>query len=483
MPVNGSLRRVTAAASVLLLALVGCDAAAPTAPDPAVSTPTQSPEPSATGDYTMRVVTDGLANPWELTWGPDGYLWVTEKAAGRVVRVSPANGTRTTALTVPDVLATPGSQNGLLGLALDPALLTRAAEQFVYLAYTYDTASGPRAKIVRYEYDRARAQLVRPRNVLTGLPAGIDHQSGRLVLGPDHMLYYTIGDQGHNQFDSVCLPIEAQTLPTARQVQARDWSAYQGKVLRLGTDGAIPADNPVLAGVRSHVYSYGHRNAQGLVFGADRRLYASEQGPKTDDEVNLIRAGGNYGWPRVAGYRDDKAYVYGNWSASGDGVGCEALSFSDFELPASVPQLRESSFDDAAYVEPLRTFSTVDDGHDFARPECRSAFFICWPTVAPSSLDYYPAGGPMPGWGPSLLMPTLKDGAVYRIPLTRSGTEAGEPVELWRTVNRYRDVAIGADGRTFYVATDLAGLTRDADGRPTDALQHPGAILEFRYVG
>ena len=87
-------------------------------------------------------------------------------------------------------------------------------------------------------------------------------------------------------------------------------------MLRLNLDGSIPSDNPMIGGVRSHIYSYGHRNPQGLVFAPDGKLYESEHGPNTDDEVNLIRAGGNYGWPHVAGYRDDQSYAYANWSAS-----------------------------------------------------------------------------------------------------------------------------------------------------------------------
>ena len=442
-----------------------------------------APAPSSTTHiegFTMRVVTDGLANPWEVTWGPDGMLWVTEKAAGRVVRISPADGTSRPALTLPDMVATPGAQDGLLGLALHPKLLQGDIDQYVYLAYTYGTQDR-RAKIVRYRYDRATETLTDPTDLITGMPAGVDHDSGRLVYGPDDTLYYTIGDQGRNQFDSYCLSIQAQTLPTAAQVEARDWSAYQGKVLRLNLDGSVPVDNPLLQGVRSHIYSYGHRNAQGLVFGGEH-LYSSEQGPKSDDEVNLIRAGGNYGWPRVAGHRDDRSYVYGEWAAS-QGVPCSSLRFSDFEIPASVPQLRESDFDDPALTEPLRTFFTVEPGYDFRDPDCRESYFICWPTVAPSSLDYYPAGGGVPGWGASLLMPSLKEGTVYRLPVSADGTAVGEPVALWRTVNRYRDVAIGADATTFYVATDPRGLTRDRDGAPTDALEHAGAILEFRYTG
>ncbi len=446
-----------------------------------------SPPPgsSATSGFSMRVVTDGLRNPFEVTWGPDDHLWVTEKVNGRVSRMSPTDGVSKTALEVADLYATPGAQDGLLGLALHPSLLTQDTNQYVYLAYTYNGGSGRtpehRAKIVRYEYDRTRQELVSPTDLVTGLPAGVDHDSGRLVFGPDEKLYYTIGDQGRNQFDSYCRSIQSQTLPTSAQVQAGDWSAYQGKVLRLNLDGSIPSDNPTLAGVRSHVFSYGHRNPQGLVFASDGRLYSSEQGPKSDDEVNQIVAGGNYGWPRVAGFKDDKSYVYGEWGAS-TGVPCESLQFSDFEIPASVPQLKESAFDDPAFVPPIRTFSTVPDGYDFRDTDCRGSYFICWPTVAPSSLDYCDGAG-VPGWGPSLLMPSLKDGAVYRIPLGADGTVAGEPEQLWRTVNRYRDIAIAPDGRTFYVVTDPFGLARGLDGKPTDILEHSGAILEFRYSG
>ena len=145
-------------------------------------------------------------------------------------------------------------------------------------------------KIRRYTYVRGARRLTEPKNLITGMPASNDHNSGRLVLGPDRKLYYTIGDQGNNQFDNFCTPIRSQDLPTATQVAGRDWQTYQGKILRLNTDGSIPADNPTFGGVRSHVFSYGHRNAQGIVFGPGGLLYSVEHGPKSDDELNLIRA-------------------------------------------------------------------------------------------------------------------------------------------------------------------------------------------------
>jgi PQQ-dependent dehydrogenase (s-GDH family) len=243
-------------------------------------------------------------------------------------------------------------------------------------------------------------------------------------------------------------------------------------------DGSIPDGNPELDGVRSHVFTYGHRNAQGLVFGPADQLYASEHGPKSDDEVNLLGPGGNYGWPHVAGFADDQAYEYANWSAARD-PGCDDLSYSDYEIPPSVPREPERAFAEP-FVEPLATFHTVGEDHEFEDPECGRAGFLCWPTVAPSSLDYYGATA-IPAWAGSLLMPSLKEGTLYRLPLAPDGTTLGEPEALWRTVNRYRDTAVAADGLAVYVATDSSGMVLDGSGVPTDRLDDAGAILEFRY--
>ncbi|GAA4605984.1 PQQ-dependent dehydrogenase (s-GDH family) [Actinoplanes octamycinicus] len=420
--------------------------------------------PAAAG-FTPRVLASGLRNPWEILTGPDGWLWVTERAGHRVLRIDPATGTTKVAATVTEAIGGDRSQDGLLGMAL------RLPD--VYLAYSYDSDPSPaiaeRFKIANFRYDVTTGTLRHRADLLTGLPASPDHDSGRLVLGPDDKLYYTIGDQGNNQFDRFCLRNRARDLPA----DARDRSAYQGKVLRLERDGSVPADNPVLGGVRTHVWSYGHRNAQGLVFGRGR-LYASEQGPKTDDEINEIRAGGDYGWPRVAGRRDDQAYRYADWSASAP-VPCSSLTYSDYTVPPSVPTHSETSFSSVAYTEPLLTVGTVPDGHDFRDRRCADDLNMCWPTVAPSSLDFYDAPG-IPGWRGSLLMPALKDGTVYRIPLGRHT----DPIPELRTVDRYRDVAISPDGRTVFVATDPAGSALGRNGKPTTKLEHPGAVLAFQ---
>jgi PQQ-dependent dehydrogenase (s-GDH family) len=441
--------------------------------------------------FVTRVVTTGLANPFQIVWGPDDYLWVTERTAGRITRVRPSDGSKTAAITMGEVLqAGPG---GLLGMALDPGLLKGNGNDFIYVAHTYDADPHPqmvqpRTKIVRLAYDPERFSLAGPKDVLTDLPAGTDHQGGRLVFGPDRKLYFTIGDMGANQLANFCMPVRSQDLPAAAQVEARDWSLYAGKVLRLNLDGSIPFDNPTIAGVKSHVYSYGHRNPQGLAFAPNGKLYESEHGPNTDDEINLIQGGRNYGWPHIAGYQDDQAYAYANWSQS-KGVPCRSLTFTAYpEVAPSVPLQKESEWSHPDFTPPIQTFRTVPTGYNFRNPKCaeRQLYYQCWPTAAPSSLTVYAAANGIPGWTHSLLMPSLKHGTVYRIQLDAAGTAVvGDPDEneRLRTVNRYRDVAVRPDGLALFVATDVAGNTNDETGRPASSVQNPGSILEFQYTG
>ncbi len=435
--------------------------------------------------FDRDVVARGLQNPWDITFGPDSYLWVTEKTSGRVTRVRPSDGRKKTVVTIPDNLATAKAQDGLLGMAVDPRAIRGSRNRYFYVSSSYDADPSRRLdrrqKITRYTYN-ARTQTARGAvDLITGMPASNDHNSGRLVLGPDRRLYYTIGDQGGNQFVNTCKAIRSQDLPTAAQLAAQDWQTYQGKILRLDLDGSVPADNPELNGVRSHVYTYGHRNAQGLAFGPDGTLYSSEHGPKSDDEVNIIEAGKNYGWPLVLGYRDDRAYVYGNWSAAS--TPCRASEYSDYEIPDSVPQQKETDATVPNFAPPIRTLFTVASSHDFTRPLCAGEDgFICWPTAGPSSLEVYSARG-VPGWRNSLLIPSLKYGRLYRLKLNRSGDDTtGGPIQSWATFNRYRDLAVAPDGRTFYVSTDSGGFLRGRSGRPSTKVDDPGVIFRFRYT-
>ena len=438
------------------------------------------PEP-----FALRVLATDLSQPWEIAYGPDDYLWVTERTGQRVIRVNPADGETSTAVTISEVLQT-GMQDGLLGMALHPQLLTGSDHDYVYVAYTYKPPTGGvdarRTKIRRYTYDEAKARLGNEVDLLVDLPASTDHNGGRLIFGADEKLYYAIGDQGANNLDNFCQPNQAQTLPTAAEVAAEDWQHYVGKILRLNLDGSIPEDNPEWEGVQSHLYSVGHRNVQGLATGKGQ-LYAAEHGPKSDDEVNQIVGGKNYGWPYVVGEQDDQAYVYANWSAST--TSCARLTFDDYAIPATVPQQPESAWSDPVYTPPLYTFGMVPDDYDFQPAACDPNFYICWPTVAPTGADFYTASAAgIPGWGDSLLVAALKTGRIYRLGLNDAGNGlVGEALPYFKTTNRYRDLAIAPDGRTFYVITDNRGDTQDAAGLPTDALEDPGAILVFTYEG
>jgi PQQ-dependent dehydrogenase (s-GDH family) len=427
--------------------------------------------------FDMRVVATGFDAPWEIAWGPDQQLWVTERRGKRVLRVNPADGSRSVTVTIPEVHQSV-SQDGLLGLALHPDLLRGTGSDYVYVAFTYDDAPGTevvrRTVIRRYTYNQNTRTLVAPLDLLTGLPAHDDHVAGRLAFGPDQKLYLSIGDQGSNFGQNRCNANRAQELPTAIDVRARNWSTYQGKILRTDLDGSIPSDNPEIEGVRSHVFSYGHRNPLGLAFGPNGRLYESEHGPSSDDEVNLIEAGRNYGWPNVAGYRDDKAYVYGNWSASSPQP-CRSLSGDANLIPASVPRQTETAWNHPQFTPPLRTFFTVESGYDLRT--------IGSATIAPGGLDVYTADRGIPGWNNSLLALSLIRGTVFRLALSADGRATqGAPIENFKSANRYRDVALSPDQRTVYLITDVSGPFRNDAGSVSQTLANPGAILEFKYI-
>ena len=438
---------------------------------------------SAQSKFSFRVVASGLSAPWEVVLGPDDQLWVTERTGRRVIRVNPATGAITPALDLTSESYNPGESwhEGLLGLALHPDLLKNAGRDYVYLAFTYDADPGAglsrKLRLRRYTYDAAKQTLISPLDLITNVPAHDDHGGGRVALGPDGMLYLTRGDGGGNWLANYCNPNRSQDLPTAAQVTARDWRTYEGKILRLNADGTIPADNPPLNGVRSHIYSYGHRNPQGLGFAPNGLLYSSEHGPGTDDELNLIVAGGNYGWPFVAGYRDDRSYVYANWSQS-QGTPCTSLKFQDVgEPPLSVPRVRESEWK-GTFLPPIRTFFTVAPDYDMAKSGGA--------TIAAGGFEIYSARDGISGWATSVLQPGMTKGRVYRVKLSDDGrTAVGANEELFLTANRYRDIAIGRDQRTFYLVTDNNGLgrTTDPSGANVVTFANPGAIVEFKYQG
>jgi PQQ-dependent dehydrogenase (s-GDH family) len=446
--------------------------------------------------FKKSTVITGLAGPWEITWGPDSHIWVTERTGKQISRVNPTTGERKLAATLPEVSA-PGGQDGLLGMALHPELLKGTGNDYVYVFYTYVDNSLPAdptvtdvtspyrnlyGKIVRLTYTAADGKLSSPQTVIAGLPAGNDHVAGRIKVGPDGKLYLTLGDQGNNQLGNVCLPVQSQRIPTQKELDAKDYVSYQGKSLRLNIDGSIPADNPKINGVVSHVYTYGHRNPQGIDFGPDGTLYASEQGPKTDDEVNILKPGRNYGWPHVVGLKDNKAYEFARWAEAK--TPCSELRFSDLAIHPSVPREPESAFK-PKMEKPLATLFTVPSNYNFADPRCQGIDFICWPTTAVSSIEYYASkGAGIPGWDPVLLVTTLKRGSLYVVPLKRNGkAKAGYLFRYFQSENRFRDTAVSPDGKTIYIATDPGGLAESASGGTTRTMLDKGSILAYTYTG
>ncbi|HEY0995797.1 MAG TPA: PQQ-dependent sugar dehydrogenase [Gemmatimonadaceae bacterium] len=232
----------------------------------------------ATPDGSLRAttITRDLDTPWELRLGPDGMLWVSERG-GRVSRVDPATGTRTTVGTVPGVLQS--GEGGLMGIALHPRY---PQEPWLYAMHTYaGPGFGARNRLVRARV--TNGQLGAPEVLLDGIPGSGIHDGSRLLFAADGFLYVTTGD-------------------ASDAALAQDRRSLAGKVLRLTDTGQPAPGNPF----GDAIWSFGHRNPQGLAqqpgTGA---LYVTEHGPGDNDEVNRIDRGRNYGWPTVHGVCDD----------------------------------------------------------------------------------------------------------------------------------------------------------------------------------
>lgn len=229
-----------------------------------------------TENFEKKVLLSNLNKPHALVWGPDNQIWLTELVTGKILRVNPETGAVKTVFQVPGIINDPHAQNGLLGFAFHPDFKNNP---YIYISGTFknpqatDKNSPNQTIIRRYIYNKSTDTLQNPVDLLAGLPSSKDHQAGRLVIGPDHKIYYTLGDQGHNQLTYLFEPNYAQSLPTQQELKNKDFHAYSGKVLRLNLDGSIPRDNPSFNGVTSHVYTLGHRNPQGLAFAPNGSSY------------------------------------------------------------------------------------------------------------------------------------------------------------------------------------------------------------------
>jgi glucose/arabinose dehydrogenase len=242
--------------------------------------PARTPQDDG-GGTTPRVtgtVASGLNVPWGIAFLPDGRALVAQRDAGSIVVVdpeAPASARMRQFGSVRGSVGRPGGEGGVLGLALDP---DDASQLYVFVTTAEDE------RIVRFELDGDRLGAGEP--ILDGLPTGGRHHGGRLKFGPDGFLYVGTGEAG-------------------RPPLAQDRDSLGGKILRLGKDGQPAPGNPF----DNEVWSWGHRNVEGLAFDADDRLWACEFGENKVDELNLIEKGGNYGWPTFEGESDSARFV------------------------------------------------------------------------------------------------------------------------------------------------------------------------------
>ncbi|MGW0948812.1 PQQ-dependent sugar dehydrogenase [Streptomyces sp. NPDC002623] len=247
------------------------------------SSPSPSAEetPPAKGTVkVVRTVAEGLNSPWGLAPLPEGGLLVASRDEGTITLVDEETGEKSGVGEVPGVSA--AGEGGLLGLALSPDY---ASDHMVYAYFT----SASDNRIVRMIYDAKRPagdRLGAPDTVFKGIPKGTIHNGGRIAFGPDGMLYVGTGESGDRGL-------------------SQDKKSLGGKILRLTPEGEPAPGNPF---PDSAVYSYGHRNVQGLAWDSKQRLFASEFGQNTWDELNAIEPGANYGWPEAEGESKDDAY-------------------------------------------------------------------------------------------------------------------------------------------------------------------------------
>lgn len=468
--------------------------------------------------FSVRIVKEHLSDPWEVTYGPDDHLWITEAKSYQLGRINPQTGDKTVLLDLSsernfprydqegeEENSKPWPQGGLMGMALHPDLLHD--KPFVYLAYVYNFEGANHegdgcepnyggcyfsTKIVRYEYDPESITLANPMTICDTIPGSDDHNSGRMTIGTmegTNYLFYTVGDMGAGQYDNM-----------GRQNNAQRTDVYEGKVLRFllepdeDTDPYerwIPDDNPFNTEKQNAVWSYGHRNAQGIVFaitGGTGKLYSSEHGPFSDDEINIIEKGKNYGHPFIIGYPDNNynglsgaaskhEWLPGEWNTSLPTIGkelehAEAIGPEHYRAPIYSFLPSDNQF--------LRSImSEIKEGEEEEEPS--------WPAYPPGSIDVYTSEA-IPGWKNSLLIPVLKKGSLIRLPLSPSGDAVGGPPSTYFLADmRYRDLAISADGLKLYVAVDstdeTSGPSEEQGENGDNGSTCRGCILEFTYEG
>lgn len=228
-------------------------------------TPTDLENGVSAENVSYKAEAENLDVPWDIEFLPGGDMLVTERP-GNLLRIGGLNET----YEIRGVQE--AGEGGLLGVALHPEF---QENRYIYLYHTTETEEGLTNRVIRYRFEEN--QLQNPQNIIEGLPGAFYHDGGRIDFGPDGYLYVTVGDATEKQ-------------------KAQDTSTLHGSILRLNPDGTVPENT-----LDNEIYSYGHRNPQGITWDNEGRMWSTEHGSSATDEINLIKEGDNYGWPEIRG--------------------------------------------------------------------------------------------------------------------------------------------------------------------------------------
>ncbi len=472
----------------------------------------------------------GINSPWEITYeAQEDSLWITENNTYRIRKMHPNGGSR----VILDLSQTgsfssfrrtfTGSQNpwpqgGMMGFAIHPQFLAASSPQnYVYVAYVRafvgagpynNSGTGVRQTVtnpnnggeavkgdlfttflVRFTYDALSGTLGSPVALCDTITGSNDHNSGRIIIAPvggTDYLFYAVGDMGAGQFYSA-----------ERTNKSQLTNSYEGKILRFnldntgtgtGLDKWIPDDNPFsnVAPVtgKSAVWARGIRNNQGFAY-VNNSLFGSSHGPFSDDEVNKIISGQNYGHPKIIGKKSDGNYN-GAKAANPNFKGW-SNEFAGSPLITSLPAITDEANDATPnYVDPIYSYFQSDNAtivNIYTNNPSNSG----WPSIAPSGMEGY-TYSKIPGWKNSLILASLKRGYLMRIKPDAAGTGVDliggfDTSAVLNTQNRFRDLAFGPDGLTIYAVVDRSGSTSGPTSTTPVTSTCPGCVIKYKFLG
>lgn len=461
----------------------------------------------------------GLQYPWEITYGPDNKLWITESRGYKVYRMDPNTGAKTTVLDISqgstwlpapsDSLnvqfsgaQNPWPQGGLAGLAIHPNFMDGTGlNDYVYVSYVHRYLGGTsptgiffRNKLVRFTYNSGTGKLESPVVLCDTLPGSNDHNSQRIIIAPvtpggTKYLFYAQGDMGAGQFSNRTRPNNAQNP-----------NSYEGKILRFnlvsdgdaGAAGWIPNDNPYSAS--SAVYCIGIRNNQGFAYDSTLNLlYGASHGPYSDDEINIIEPFRNYGHPLIEGFVD------GNYNGN-------SVQGTNTSLSAGAPWTDNSGISTCPPIGNEATNKTAIDasGNGLYKDPLFSAYAASlatvtniwqtnpgnggWPTEAWSGVDLY-TNTLVPGWKKSLVAASLKWGRLVRLRLNAAGTataptnSVSDTISYFNSQNRFRDLAFSRDGKDIFVIMDNTSTTSGPGAANPTVPNCAGCVQKYTFLG